>query len=562
MRRHPCALIFILVAAGSAAVAGMARQGDAVQFADITAKSKIGFRHENGASPEKHLPETMSGGAVLFDFDNDGWLDIFFVNGGSFVDKKKAAGAQHRLYRNNKDGTFADVTGISGISVSGFGMGACSADFDNDSFPDLYLTGADFSRLYRNTGKGSFVDVTTSAGVGSTLWNASCAFGDIDNDGDVDLYVTRYVDYTPERNKYCPLWTARAYCHPNEYNGVPDLLFRNNGDRTFTDISRESGILQRPNGNGLGVVFGDYDNDGLADIYVANDSTPNFLFHNKGGGRFEEAGFFAGVAVGHDGKPQAGMGTDMGDFDGDGLFDIFVTNLIMETHTLYRNLGKGLFADVTFTSGVAQATLPYVGFGAAFVDYDNDMDLDLAIANGHIIDNVHLGRDDTTYEQLNLLLLNDSGKFRNVGPISGKGFAIRKSSRALAVGDLDNDGDMDIVVANVGQTPDILRNDGGNRSNSLLIRTIGSKSNRDGIGARLRLSVGGRILSRDVKAGSGYLGQNDLRVHFGMGQRTLAERLEIQWPGGAVDTADNLAANQILTVQEGKGVVGRQPFEH
>jgi len=562
MRRHPCALIFILVAAGSAAVAGMARQGDAVQFADITAKSKIGFRHENGASPEKHLPETMSGGAVLFDFDNDGWLDIFFVNGGSFVDKKKAAGAQHPLYRNNKDGTFADVTGISGISVSGFGMGACSADFDNDSFPDLYLTGADFSRLYRNTGKGSFVDMTTSAGVGSTLWNASCAFGDIDNDGDVDLYVTRYVDYTPERNKYCPLWTARAYCHPNEYNGVPDLLFRNNGDRTFTDISRESGILQRPNGNGLGVVFGDYDNDGLADIYVANDSTPNFLFHNKGGGRFEEAGFFAGVAVGHDGKPQAGMGTDMGDFDGDGLFDIFVTNLIMETHTLYRNLGKGLFADVTFTSGVAQATLPYVGFGAAFVDYDNDMDLDLAIANGHIIDNVHLGRDDTTYEQLNLLLLNDSGKFRNVGPISGKGFAIRKSSRALAVGDLDNDGDMDIVVANVGQTPDILRNDGGNRSNSLLIRTIGSKSNRDGIGARLRLSVGGRILSRDVKAGSGYLGQNDLRVHFGMGQRTLAERLEIQWPGGAVDTADNLAANQILTVQEGKGVVGRQPFEH
>ena len=562
MRRHPCALIFILVAAGSAAVAGMARQGDAVQFADITAKSKIGFRHENGASPEKHLPETMSGGAVLFDFDNDGWLDIFFVNGGSFVDKKKAAGAQHRLYRNNKDGTFADVTGISGISVSGFGMGACSADFDNDSFPDLYLTGADFSRLYRNTGKGSFVDMTTSAGVGSTLWNASCAFGDIDNDGDVDLYVTRYVDYTPERNKYCPLWTARAYCHPNEYNGVPDLLFRNNGDRTFTDISRESGILQRPNGNGLGVVFGDYDNDGLADIYVANDSTPNFLFHNKGGGRFEEAGFFAGVAVGHDGKPQAGMGTDMGDFDGDGLFDIFVTNLIMETHTLYRNLGKGLFADVTFTSGVAQATLPYVGFGAAFVDYDNDMDLDLAIANGHIIDNVHLGRDDTTYEQLNLLLLNDSGKFRNVGPISGKGFAIRKSSRALAVGDLDNDGDMDIVVANVGQTADILRNDGGNRSNSLLIRTIGSKSNRDGIGARLRLSVGGRILSRDVKAGSGYLGQNDLRVHFGMGQRTLAERLEIQWPGGAVDTADNLAANQILTVQEGKGVIGRKPFEH
>ena len=561
MRTHTIALIFIVASAGSAAVASVVQQGEGVRFSDITAKSKISFRHENGASPEKHLPETMSGGVVLFDFDNDGWLDILFVNGGSFVDTRKAAGAQHRLYRNNKDGTFADVTATSGITVSGFGMGACSADYDNDGFPDLYITGADFSRLYRNTGKGSFADVTSSAGVGSTLWSASCAFGDIDNDGNVDLYVTRYVDYAPERNKYCPLWTARAYCHPNEYNGVPDLLFRNNGNGTFTDISRESGILQRPSGNGLGVVFGDYDNDGRADIYVANDSTPNFLFHNKSGGKFEEVGFLAGVAMGHDGKPQAGMGTDMGDFDGDGLLDIFVTNLIMETHTLYRNMGKGLFADVTFTSGVAQATLPYVGFGTAFVDYDNDMDLDLAIANGHIIDNVHLGRDDTTYEQLNLLLQNDSGKFRNVGPILGEGFAIMKSSRALAVGDLDNDGDMDIVVANVGQAPDILRNDGGNRSNSLLIRTIGTRSNRDGIGARLKLSVGGKILTRDVKAGSGYLGQNDLRVHLGMARRTVAERLEILWPSGMLDTVENINANQILTVQEGKGVIGGQPFE-
>jgi hypothetical protein len=251
----------------------------------------------------------------------------------------------------------------------------------------------------------------------------------------------------------------------------------------------------------------------------------------------------------------------MGDFDGDGLLDIFVTNLIQETHSLYRNLGKGLFADVTFTSGAGQATLPYVGFGTAFLDYDNDADLDLAIANGHIIDNVHLGRDDTTYHQLNLLLQNDAGKFRNVGPSSGEGLAIRKSSRALIVGDLDNDGDLDIIVANVGQGPDILRNDGGNRSSSLLIRTIGTRSNRDGIGARLKLSVGGKILTREVKAGSGYLGQNDLRIHFGMGRRGVAERLEILWPSGAVDTAENLDANQILTVEEGKGLIGRQSFK-
>jgi hypothetical protein len=560
MRSRTRTLFLILVCAGSAAVASVVQQDELVRFSDVTAKAKIDFKHENGSSPDKHLPETMSGGVVLFDFDNDDWLDIFFVNGGSFVDKKRAASAQHRLYRNNQDGTFAEVTAGSGIRVSGFGMGACSADYDNDGFVDLYITGADFSRLYRNWGKGSFVDVTSEAGVSSTLWNASCAFGDIDNDGDVDLYVTRYVDYTPEGNKYCPLRTARAYCHPNEYNGLPHLLFRNNGNGTFTDISLESGILQRPNGNGLGIVFGDYDNDGWIDIYVANDSTPNFLFHNLGKGKFEEVGFRAGVAVGHDGKPQAGMGTDMGDFDGDGSQDIFVTNLIMEAHTLYRNLGKGLFGDVTFPSGVAQETLPFVGFGTAFVDYDNDTDLDLAVANGHVIDNVQFGRDDTTYPQLNLLLQNRAGKFKNVGPGSGTGFAIKKPSRALAVGDLDNDGDMDMVIANVGQAPDVLRNDGGNRSNSLLIRTIGSKSNRDGIGARLKLSVQGTLLRRDVKAGSGYLGQNDLRVHFGLARAPAAERLEILWPSGLSDIVEKIEANQILTVEEGKGVIRRQPF--
>ncbi len=271
----------------------------------------------------------MSGGVLLFDYDNDGWLDIFFVNGGSFADKQKAAGARHRLYRNNKDGKFTDVTAASGIGISGFGMGACSADYDNDGFADLYITSVGGNRLYRNTGMGSFVDVTSEAGVTSSGWSASCAFGDVDNDGYVDLYVTRYVDFTPEKNKYCPLpGIARAYCHPNEYKSLPDVLFRNNGNGTFTDISREAGVLSRADGNGLGVVFGDYDNDGWTDIYVANDSTPNFLFHNKGRGVFEEVGFLAGVAVGYDGRPLAGMGTDMGDFDGNGLLDIFVTNLI------------------------------------------------------------------------------------------------------------------------------------------------------------------------------------------------------------------------------------------
>ncbi len=551
----------LLICAGPPAVAPAVEKAEAVRFTDATAKAGIRFKQENGASPEKYLPETMTGGVVVFDFDNDGWLDLFFVNGGSFADKEKAAGAQHRLYRNNSDGTFADVTSSSGIGVTGFGMGACSADYDNDGWADLYVTGAGSSRLYRNTTKGSFEDWTTRAGADSTAWSASCAFGDIDNDGDVDLYVARYVDFAPEKNRYCSIpGVTRAYCHPNEYKSLPDILFRNNGNGTFTDISRDAGIQDTP-GNGLGVVFGDYDNDGWADIYVANDSTPNFLFHNKGGGVFEEVGFVAGVALGGDGRPLAGMGADMGDFDGDGLLDIFVSNLNMETHNLYKNLGGGLFADVTFSSGIGEATLPFVGFGAAFLDYDNDTDLDLAVAAGHVIDNVSLGRDDTDYAQFNLLLQNNgAGRFRNVARTAGPGFAIKKPSRALAVGDLDNDGDVDIVVANVGDSPDLLRNEGGNRSNSLLVRTVGSKSNRAGIGARLTLSIGAKVLTRDVKAGSSYLGQNDRRVHFGMGKAAGADRLEILWPSGVTDVLRDVKANQILTVVEGKGVAQQTPF--
>ena len=546
---------------GTAGTLALQQDPPPVRFSNVAAAAGIQFRHENGATPEKFLPETMSAGALFFDYDNDGWLDIFLVNGGSFADATKAARAQHRLYRNTGGGTYRDVTASSSIEVSGFGMGACSADYDNDGWADLYVTSVGGNRLYHNTGKNGFADVTPTAGVAGGMWSSSCAFADIDNDGYVDLFVTRYVDFTPENNKYCRFDKLMAYCHPNVYSPMHNILYRNKGDGTFTDNTLASGI-GAVSGNGLGVVFGDYDNDGWSDIYVANDSSPSFLFHNKGKGVFEEVGLRAGVAVGASGKPLAGMGTDMGDIDGDGLLDIFVTNLSEQTHSLYRNLGKGLFDNITFPSGIGKATLPFVGFGTAFFDYDNDTDLDLAIANGDVIDNIDDLKDQRSYKQLNLLLQNDgSGKFKEVGAASGPGFALKKASRALAVGDIDNDGDLDLLIANVGDTADLLRNDGGNRENSLLIRTIGSKSNRDGIGARLKLTIGNRVLLRYVKAGSSYLSQNDLRVHFGLGNVASADRLEIVWPSGAVEVLSAIAANQIVTVREGEGIVSQKGFE-
>jgi enediyne biosynthesis protein E4 len=558
-------MLLFVIAGGMAAMAGFSsawQEIGTVTFSDAAKQAGINFKHENGASPHKYLPETMGSGALIFDYDNDGWPDIFLVNGGSFVDSAAASAARHRLYQNNRDGTFKDTTASSGILVSGFGMGACSADYDNDGWPDLYVTAVEANRLYRNNGNGTFTDVTAKAGVGGNgLWSSSCAFADIDNDGDVDLYVANYVDFTVKNNKYCSaMQNIRTYCHPNVYKPVPHVLYRNNGDGTFTDITKEAGVY-RTDGNGLGVVFGDYDNDGWTDIYVANDSVPNFLFHNKGKGIFEEVGFRAGVSVGGEGRPLAGMGTDMADIDGDGLLDIIVTNLDRETHSLYRNFGKGLFSNVTFESGVGQATLPFVGFGVAFLDYDNDSDLDIAIANGDIIDNVSQFRDNTTHEQRNLLLQNDgTGRFHDVGPASGPGFALKKVSRTLVVGDLDNDGDLDILIGNNGQTADLLRNDGGNRNNSLLIRATGTKSNRDGIGARLKLTVGGKTLIRHIKAGSSYQGQNDLRVHFGLEKALQADRLEILWPSGLVDTVEAIKANQIITVTEGRGVTRQEAF--
>jgi hypothetical protein len=532
-----------------------------VQFTNVAAAAGLDFTHVNGASADRHLYEIMSGGGLFVDYNNDGWEDIFIVDGGSLTDPALNMRARHRLFRNRGNGSFEDVTSTSGIVHRGYGMGACAADYDNDGFTDLYITAVGPNALYRNNAGKGFTDVTRTAGVaGDSIFSASCAFTDIDRDGDVDLFVVNYVDARVDNNVFCgdAARKFRIYCHPLTFKPHHNVLYRNNGNGTFTDISREAGVLDH-RGNGLGVAVGDYDDDGWPDVFVANDSTPNFLFHNQRG-RFDEIALAAGVSVASDGMPRAGMGTDFGDVDGDGDLDLFVTNHELEAHTLFRNLGRGLFEDATFPSGVGPATLPYVGFGAVFFDADNDSDLDLAIVNGHVMNSPSHIRPGATEAQRKLLLRNTGGKLTEVGKQSGAGFNIDTVGRALAAADIDNDGDLDLLVVNNGGAVDLLRNEGGTGNAAVTIRLVGSASNRDAIGARVTLTAGGSTQVREVKAGSSYLAQNDLRVHLGAGKATRIDRLEVRWPNGRSEVVDGAMVNQIVTVTEGKGITSRVPI--
>ena len=558
-------LIGLLTTATVPGQRGPARRAPAaasVLFDSVATAAGLDFHHTNGASAARHLPETMSGGGLFFDYDADGFVDIFLVDGGSLVDASVAATARHRLYRNRGDGTFEDVTSTAGIGHREYGVGACAADYDNDGWTDLYVTNVGPNTLYRNQDGRRFVDVTESAGVGSAVFAASCAFADVDLDGLVDLFVANYVDARLDNNVFCgdAAKSIRIYCHPLNFEPLPDVLYRNNGDGTFADISGAAGIAAG-RGNGLGVVFGDYDNDRRPDIFVANDAVPDFLYHNDGGARFSDVGLLAGVSVASDGNARAGMGTDFGDYDGDGLLDLFVTNHEFEMHTLFRNLGDGLFADATLESGVGLETRPFVGFGTAFLDYDNDGDLDLVVANGHVLNNPGTFYPGSVEAQRNLLLRNDGGgRFVDVGRTSGPGFALEGISRALAAGDIDNDGDLDLLVTNNGSTPDLLRNQGTPDRGAVLIRLVGTASNRGGIGARVRATIGGEVQVREVRAGSSYLAQHDPRLHIGVGDATAIDRLEILWPAGGTDVVDRLPANQIVTIVEGKGVTERTPL--
>src|ERR1700690_1337464 len=532
-----------------------------VRFVDITRRAGIAFLHENAASSEKYLIETMGSGCAWIDYDQNGLLDLYLVNGAATQVLQPAKPPRGALYRNNGDGTFTDVTEKAGVGAEGlFGMGVAVGDYDNDGFPDLLLLGYGRCILYRNNGDGTFADVTAKAGVANSgKWASSAAWFDYDNDGRLDLVIANYVDWSADENFWCGEHAPgqRSYCHPDNFHGEAPTLFHNNGDGTFTDVSKTSGVGLKA-GNGLGVVTFDYDNDGWQDIFIANDSMPNFLFHNNRDGTFREMGYAAGVAVSMDGTQEAGMGTDAADFMGNGRMGLIVTHLDLQLARLYENLGDGTFDDATLRSKIAYATFHSSGFGARFMDYDNDGARDLFIANGHILDNIERFRSDVHYAEPKMMFRNAGrGVFENVSAQLGPDFQLPRVSRGAAVGDFDNDGDLDILVNNNGQAPQLLRNDGGNANHWLEILLVGTQSNRDGVGARLKVSAGDLILYDQRKGGMSYQSAQDPRLHFGLGPHSRVDTVEIFWPSGIVTKLAGPDSDRIIAVKEGVGIVER-----
>jgi predicted nucleotidyltransferase len=521
---------------------------EGIKFREVSRDWGIDFRHHTGGSDRRYLAETVGGGVVIFDFDLDGDEDLFFVDGGA-LPGYAGEPARSRLFRNDGPGRFRDWTRESGIEVRGYGIGGAAGDVDGDGDLDLLVTGLDADQLFRNEGDGTFTDATERAGVSDPLFSASAAFADADNDGDLDLLVVNYVDFTLARHKFCGdrRRNLQGYCQPEEYNGLPSRFYRNRGDGTFEDATSAVG-LGGAVGPGLGAVFGDVDNDGWQDLYIANDKKPNFLFRNRGNGTFEDLSLLSGTSLGENGRPEGGMGTDMGDYDGDGLLDIVVTNFELETNGLYRNIGGGAFLDSRSPAGIAEPSLLFLAFGVAFADLDQDGDLDLAVANGHVNDNAGEFRAGSLYRQRNQIFENlGNGRFRED---KATGMDVVRSSRGLACGDLDADGDLDVAVVDMNEPAEVYENTGA-AGGWLLVGFAAPSGNRFGVGARLELESGGKRQIRDVKTASSYLSQNALGVHFGLGASGKADRLTVRRPGrpGKVEVFTGLPANRRVLIE-------------
>ncbi len=524
-------------------------------FLDVTESAGIKFVHTDGRSGVRLFNEFLGSGGGFFDYDGDGDLDIYLVNGAIQIEASNGKTPHNVLYRNNGDGSFTDVTESAGVGSKSYGVGATVGDYDNDGDTDLYVTNFGEDQLYQNNGDGTFTDVTKQVGVGNLNWGTSCAFADVDNDGYLDLYVANYAVYDPKKDIRCEERGVHVYCGPHAYPAVHDTFYKNNGDGTFIDVS----VLFRPPDmlpmHGLGVTFGDYDGDGDLDIYVANDQDPNFLFQNEGKGKFLEVALISGVCYNDMGKEEAGMGTDFGDYNNDGKFDLTVSNYQTETNTLYHNHDSSFFVDNTIPSGIAEITHGYLGWGIKFFDYDNDGYQDIFVANGHLMDNISVLEKHVSYPQRNLLFRNlGDGTFANVMPETG-GLALNKVSRGAAIGDYDNDGDLDILVTNCNERPDLLQNTVGNQNNWVQIQVVGEKSNRSGIGAKVKVVTGDHVQYREVQSGGSYLSFHDLRVHFGVENAERIDLLEVRWATGEIDSGTNLSVNQRYLVVEGREIV-------
>jgi enediyne biosynthesis protein E4 len=560
---------------GSSPTGGPQRVDDlGVSFVNVARESGLNVKTIfGGEHKNKYLLETTGCGVAFYDYDNDGWLDIFLVNGSRLEGFPAGSEPTSHLFRNNRDGTFTDVTLKAGVAHSGWGQGVCVGDYDNDGWDDLFVTYYGKNVLYHNNGDGTFTDVSQKAGVAGNgkRWNTGCAFVDYDRDGRLDLFVANYIDLdlatapVPESGP-CLYKSVMVACGPPGLQGGKNILHHNNGDGTFTDVSEAAGIFRANGTYGLGVLTADFDNDGWPDIYVANDSTASALYHNKKNGTFEDIAIEAGCALSPDGKPQAGMGVSAADYDLDGNLDIVKTNFAGDTPSLYHNVGGGSFEDATFTAGLGAHT-QYLGWGCGFFDFDNDGWPDILICNGHVYPEVEQLKTEAGYAQRKLLYRNSrNGHFADVSLQAGSGISDPVAARGCAFGDFDNDGDIDVVVNTVNDYPQLLRCDSKLNNNWIKVRTIGTKSNRSGIGARLVCvtHVPGEPKPHqqidEVRSGGSYISQNDLRVHFGLGNAEKVDVLEIRWPSGQIDAIKDIKANQLVFVKEGEGITRTMQF--
>jgi hypothetical protein len=526
-------------------------------FVDITQRLGIDFQYRASHTSKKYLIETMGAGVALFDYDNDGRLDIFLVNGAPLNDptrkgtipQKTDSQYWNRLYHQKSDGTFEDVTEKAGLQGAEYGMGVAVGDYDNDGFEDLYVTAYGGNKLYHNNGNGTFTDVTQKAGVAGSDWSTSAAWVDLDEDGFLDLVVLRYVDWD-----FDDIWCGehkegyRAYCHPDFFRPISPLVYHNNKDGTFTEVAQKIGLGKA--GKGLGIAIADYDRDGHVDIFVANDSMVEFLYHNKGNGTFEDVGLASEVAVDVDGRTYAGMGTDFADYNNDGWPDIVVTDLANQRYALYQNNGDGSFNYVSHSAGIAQMTLPHSGWGVHFLDYDNDGWKDLLVAQGHDLDTIELNYPNLHYREPVLLARNTGHEFVDVSRQSGSVFQQAWVSRGLAIGDIDNDGRLDAVVTTNDGAVHLLRNETATRNHWILLKLVGHKSNRDAIGAEVMLVTASGPQYATVSTAGSYLSASDKRVHFGLGSENVVQRIEIRWPSGIRQTVKDIPADQILQIDE------------